>query len=84
MQAFWMNPDNVVYAATTAADAAALYEAETGEPVEEYYPQELTDAELDTQMIKHDASGNPTEFRTSIREYLDAATKPGFLCGMDL
>lgn len=84
MKAFWMNPDNVVYAANDSEGAKQLYETATGEAVDEFYPQEITDAELDTLQIKHDSYGNPTAERTSIREYLNTAISRGFLCGMFL
>lgn len=84
MKAFWMDSENTIYAAKTAAKAAQLYESSHDEPLDPAYPQELTDDELDTPQIKHDAAGQPTKERVSVREYLTAATEPGFLCGMFL
>ena len=84
MKAFWMNPDYTVYAANSADEAKNLYEAATGEEIDAAYPIEVSEAELCVQRIKHDERHNPTKERTSIFDYLKAATVPGYLCGSAL
>lgn len=84
MKAFWMNPDYTIYVADSADQAKALYEADTGDVLDDVYPIEVSEAELKQQRIKHDERHNPTKERTSILEYLNEATEPGFLCGSAL
>lgn len=80
MKAFWMNPDYTIYVADSADQAKALYEAATGEVLDDAYPIEVSAAELQQQRIKYDEYQNPTKEITSISDYLNKATDPGFLC----
>lgn len=73
--------DDDLYAAESAEQAAELCMDMCGEPCEEGYPQELTDAELDFRYQAFDDNENPIEGETtSIREMLkERGSEPGWL-----
>ena len=81
MKAYEMDDEPTTYAANSAEEAVALYAQDSGEPVEEGYPRELTDAELDADQADYDDDERPTGMTTTIRRWLEAATEPGYLCG---
>jgi hypothetical protein len=81
MKAYEMDDEPTIYAADSAMVASALYTLESGERLEDGYPRELTDAELDAERPDYDEDERPTGEATTIRRWLEAATEPGYLCG---
>ena len=77
--------DSDVYAAESAEQAAQLWREHVGgdEPMEEDYPRELDDAELDKRYPAFDEDERPIEGKTtSVREMLEEhGSEPGWLCG---
>lgn len=83
LKAFQCN-DTELFAATDAKQAAELYEAYTGDPVEDGYPQELTDAELDAPQPEFDENEQRTGRTTSVRQFLaEHGDEPGWLAGSE-
>lgn len=81
MKAFQMD-DETIYAGNSAEEATASYLDDTGElELEDGYPRELTDDELDAPMPETDEDERPTGARTSMRAYLNEMTEPGYLAG---
>lgn len=73
-----------LYAATTAEQAAALYEELYGVRPEAGYPRELTDAELDAPQPEFDEDERQTGNMTSVRQMLaDHGNEPGWLAGSE-
>lgn len=81
MKAFWMDDENEIYAADTPEEATAFYAADCGEPPDDGYPRELTDAELDADRADYDEDEKPTGKMTTVRRWLEEATEPGYLAG---
>lgn len=79
--------DSDVYAAHDAEEAKRLWRELVGadEPMDEDYPRELDDAELDKRYPVFDEDERPIEGQTtSVREMLaEHGSKPGWLCGSD-
>lgn len=76
--------DSEWYAATSAEQAADLFEEMTDEKPDEGYPVELTDADLDEPLPAFDEDECPTGEMTSIRQMLaEHGDEPGRLCGSD-
>lgn len=78
--------DSDVYAAHDAAEAERLWREHTGgdDPIEDGYPRELTDEELDKPQPEFDENECRTGGWTSVREFLDEfGDQPGWLCGSD-
>lgn len=78
--------DSDMYAAESAEQAEALWHDMVGdEPIDEGYPRELTDAELDVRYPAFDEDERPIEGETtSIREMLaEHGDEPGWLAGSD-
>lgn len=79
--------DEAIYAARDAAEAAALYRAQTGEvePLDEGYPVELSEAELDRRYPVFDEDEQCVPGQTfSIRELLaELGDTPGWLCATE-
>ena len=74
--------DETIYAAFSSAEAARLYLADTGEACEPgEYPKELTSVELDQPRTEFDEDERATGSTSSIRAWLAAQERPGFLCG---
>lgn len=74
--------DNEIYAAESIEQAAELYRADTGEECESpYFPEAISDAELDGEIREYDEDERPTGDTTTIRAWLLAATEPGWLAG---
>ena len=76
-----------VYAAESAEQAAQLWRDTVGEdePMEDGYPRELSDEELDVRYQAFDEDERPIEGQTtSVREMLaEHGNEPGWLCGSD-
>lgn len=74
-----------VYAAHDAEEAKRLWHDTIGadEEMEEGYPRELTDKELDEPQPEFDENEVRTGEWTSVREFLEQASEPGWLCGSD-
>ena len=71
-----------LYAAESAEQARVLCEEQMGEPCDEGYPRELTDAELDAPQPEFDEDERPTGGKTSIRQMLaEHGDEPGWLAG---
>ena len=81
MKAYEMDDEPTIYAANRAREAAMLYHTPGGEPLEDGFPRELTDAELDAERPDYDEDERPTGEATTIRRWLESATEPGYLCG---
>ena len=79
--------DSDVYAAESAEQAAQLWREHVGgdEPMDDEYPQELTDGQLDVRYPAFDEDERPIEGETtSIREMLaEHGDTPGWLCGSE-
>jgi len=74
--------DMDLYAAKDAQQAAEVFEEHTGDKVEDGYPDELTDAELDAEQPEFDENENRTGGTTSIRQMLaEHGDEPGWLAG---
>ncbi len=77
--------DSYIYAAENAEQAAQLWRETIGEdePMEDGYPRELTNEELDVRYPAFDEDERPIEGQTvSIREMLEEpGSEPGWLCG---
>lgn len=82
LKAFYVDDMPTIYAAESIEDAARLYEHDLGEPCEDGYPREASEAELDQQIPETDENEQPTGVMTSMRVWLEGAT-PGFLCGAE-
>lgn len=81
MKAFQVD-DETIFAANDASHAAQLYQDWCGDPCSDGYPAELTDEQLDHRHPAFDADERPIKGETeSAREWLAAATEPGFLAG---
>lgn len=79
--------DSDVYAAKSAEQAAQLCRVQVGgdEPMDDGYPRELTEEELDVRYQAFDEDERPIEGETtSVREILaEHGNEPGCLCGSD-
>jgi len=79
--------DSDIYAARDEAEAARLWHETVGEDevMDDGYPCELTDAELDVRYPAFDENENRIEGETtSIREMLaEHGSEPGWLCGSE-
>jgi len=76
--------DSDLYAAENADQAEQLYVEHVGEPCEEGYPRELTDAELDAEQPEFDENEERTGGTTSVRQMLvEHGDEPGWLAGCD-
>jgi hypothetical protein len=77
--------DSDLYAAESAEQAAKLYGEMTGEEMDEGYPCELSDAELDIRYPAFDEDERPIEGQTiSVREMLaEHGDEPGWLAGSE-
>lgn len=80
LRAYWVDDDSI-YAAETAEHAAALCLADTGEACEAPFPELISEAELDAPRPDFDEDERPTGTSTTIRAWLLATTKPGWLAG---
>lgn len=83
MKAFHID-DETIYAGATADEAVAAYLADVGEDaefIEDGYPREVTDAELDAPTPEIDEDERPTGAMTSMRAYLNEMTEAGYLAG---
>lgn len=78
LKAFQMD-DMTWYSANSAEEAVAVYKADTGEDVDDGYPTEVTDAQLDQEIPEYDENEERTGRMTTMRAFLDEATGPGFL-----
>jgi len=81
MNAYEMDDEPTIYAATTASQAVRAYVSDSDEKLEAGYPRLLTDAELDAEHPDYDENERPTGGTTTIRKILEAATEPGYICG---
>lgn len=72
-----------IYAAHDADEAKSLWRAMVGGDMDmaDGYPKELTDAELDQPQPEFDENEQRTGEWTSVRDFLNQATEPGWLCG---
>lgn len=79
--------DSDIYAANSSEEAKRLWLDMVGEDelMEDGYPVELDDEDLDKRYPAFDENENPIEGQTvSIREMLaDHGDEPGWLCGSD-
>lgn len=77
--------DSDLYAAASLEQAAKVYEEHVGEPPDDGYPVELTDADMDKRYPAFDENENPIEGQTtSVREMLvEHGDEPGWLAGSD-
>lgn len=83
MQLYQMD-DYVYYAAESESEAVRLYAEDTGAtPEGPDYPRECTAAELDREIPDREEGGEMTGEMTTMRKWLNEATAPGFLCGID-
>lgn len=82
LKAFYVDDMPTIYAAATIEDAARLYEQDLGEPCEDGYPREVSEAELDKPTPDYDYNEQPTGEMTTMRAWLEEAS-PGFLCGAE-
>ena len=77
--------DSDVYAANDAEEAKRLWREHVGgdEPMDDDYPRELDDEELDKRYPAFDEDERPIEGETtSVREMLaEHGDTPGWLCG---
>lgn len=76
--------DSDLYAARDAAEAERLWHEQCGDdPLDEGYPRELTDAELDVRHQAFDEDERPIDGETiSVREMLaEHGSEPGWLAG---
>lgn len=74
--------DEDLYAAESAEQAAQLCREQTGEPCDDGYPRELTDAELDAPQPEFDEDERETGGTTSVRQMLaEHGDEPGWLAG---
>lgn len=80
MNAYEMDDHPVYYAAHTAEEARKLYQNDTGETLEDKYPRQVTDAELDAETLVIYEDEEPTGEVTSMRKMLADQKAPGFLC----
>lgn len=71
--------DYTWYAAETAEQAAKAYKEDAGQDVDDGYPLEVTDAQLDAEIPEYDENEERTGNMTTMRAFLDEATGPGFL-----
>lgn len=75
-----------IYAAESAEQAEQLWrDMVVDEPLDDGYPRELTDEELDVRYPAFDEDERPIEGQTtSVREMLaEHGSEPGWLCGSD-
>lgn len=76
--------DMDLYAAKDPKQCAEVYEEHCGEKLEDGYPEELTDAELDAPQPEFDENENRTGGTTSIRQMLaEHGDEPGWLAGSE-
>lgn len=76
--------DMDLYAAADATQCAKLYEEHCGDKLEDGYPEELTDAELDASQPEFNEDGERTGGTTSIRQMLaEHGDEPGWLAGSE-
>jgi hypothetical protein len=81
VKVYEMDDEPTIYAAHDWQEAVALYVKESGAQVEDGWPCELNDAELDKPRPEYDENEQPTGETTTIRIWLEEATEPGYLCG---
>ena len=81
MKAYEMDDEPTIYAANDWEEAVVLYVRDSGAQVDDGYPLELPDAELDAERPDYDEDERTTGTKTTIRRWLEAATEPGYLCG---
>lgn len=73
--------DADIYAAAHAEEAARLHMECCGDPCEDGYPNELSDAELDKEYPEYDENECETGNKTTIRKMLaEHGDEPGMLC----
>ncbi len=83
MQLYQMD-DYTYYAAETESEAVRLYVEDTGEaPEGPGFPRECQATELDREFPERDEDGAETGELVSMRKWLNEATAPGFLCGLE-
>lgn len=84
LKAFACN-DSDIYAAESIEQAIQVYRDQVGEdePMEDGYPIELVDEDLDKEYQDFDEDERPIEGQTiTIRRMLaEHGTEPGYLCG---
>jgi hypothetical protein len=83
LKAYWCDECDL-YAAESAQQAASLWREAVGEdePLDEGYPRELTDKELDAPQPEFDEDERRTGGTTSIRRMLaEHGDEPGWLAG---
>lgn len=81
MKAYRMDDENTIYAARDMEEAIRVYMEDTEIMPDEGYPVELSDDTLDLEIPDYDENERPTGGTTTIRAWLDAAQKPGYLAG---
>lgn len=73
--------DSEIFVADSLDEAARLHFENCGEPCEDDYPDELSDAELDREYPEYDEDERPTGNKTTIRKMLvEHGDEPGLLC----
>jgi hypothetical protein len=78
--------DSDLYAAESPEQAAQLWHDMVGEDevIDDGYPRELTDAELDAEQPEFDENEARTGGTTTVRKMLaEHGTEPGWLAGSD-